>query len=177
MTEARRALDSDPLSLYALTIFAIALGMAGKGEEAIATAHRSIEADPDSYIALWALGQTLAWSGRPEEAVATHRRGAEKAKSAFSLAPLASALARAGRPAEALAVHEEITARAASEHVSPSQLALTAAAAGLDQDALAFARQAWATRDPFLYFARHYPDYEWHRGRPEFQTILKEMNA
>ena len=118
-----------------------------------------------------------AWSGRPEEAVATHRRGAEKAKSAFSLAPLASALARAGRPAEALAVHEEITARAASEHVSPSQLALTAAAAGLDQDALAFARQAWATRDPFLYFARHYPDYEWHRGRPEFQAILKEMNA
>ena len=155
MAEARRALDSDPLSSYALTIFAIALAMAGKGDEAIATARRSIEADPDSYLALWALGQAYAWSGQPETAVTTHQQGAERAKSPFSLSPLASALARAGRPEDALAVHEELTARATGGYVAPAFLALTAAAAGLDDDALAFAAQAWATRDPFLYLARH----------------------
>jgi serine/threonine-protein kinase len=177
VNEARRALDSDPLSSYALTIYAITLGMAGHAEEAIATAKRSIEADPDSYIAIWALGQTLAWSGRAEEAVKAHRQGAEKAKSPFSLSPLTSALARAGRSAEALAVYEEVTARATSEYVSPAQLALTAAAAGRGHEALAFAAQAWAARDPFIYFARHYPDYEWHRRQPEFQVILREMGA
>jgi len=177
MAEARRALESDPLSSYALTIFAIALAMAGKGDEAIATARRSIEADPDSYLALWALGQAYAWSGRPETAVTTHQQGAERAKSPFSLSPLASALARAGRREDALAVHEELTARATAGYVAPAFLSLTAAAAGLDDDALAFAAQAWATRDPFLYLARHYPDYEWHRRQPAFQAILKQMDA
>ena len=177
LAEARRALDSDPLSSYALTIYAIALAMAGKGDEAIATARRSCEADPDSYLAIWALGQAYAWSGQPDAAAATHQQGAERAKSPFSLAPLASALARAGRPADALAVHEELTAHATREYVAPSFLALSAAAAGLRDDALAFAAQAWAIRDPFLCLARHYRDYEWLRGQPAFQAILKEMDA
>ena len=177
VAEARRALDSDPLSSYALTIFAVTLGMAGKGDEAIATARRSIEADPDSYIALWALGQACAWYGQTDEAVATHQRAPQKAQVGIQPGAPRHGPGRAGRPEDALAVHEELTARATREYVAPAYLALTAAAAGLDDDALAFAAQAWATRDPFLYFARHYPDYEWHRAQPEFQAILKEMDA
>ena len=176
MAEARRALDSDPLSSYALTIFAITLAMAGKGDEAIATARRSIEADPDSYLALWALGQAYAWSGPAgngsDDASAGSREGQ------VPIQPLAPRLGpgTSGRPEDALAVHEELTARATGGYVAPAFLALTAAAAGLDDDALAFAAQAWATRDPFLYLARYYPDYEWHRRQPEFQAILKEMD-
>ena len=128
VAEARRALDRDPLSSSALTIFAIALAMAGKGDEAVATARRSIEADPDSYLALWALGQAHAWSGQPEAAVTTHQQGAEKAKSPFSLSPLASALARAGRREDALAIHEELTARATGGYVAPAFLALSCTA-------------------------------------------------
>jgi hypothetical protein len=52
-----------------------------------------------------------------------------------------------------------------------------ARAAGLDQDVLMFAAQAWEIRDPFLYFARHLPDYKWHRAQPAFRAILTEMDA
>jgi TolB-like protein/Tfp pilus assembly protein PilF len=177
LAEARLALESDPLSSYTLTIYALALAMVRRGDDAIATAHRALEADPASYLAKWTLGQASAWHGKAADAVATHQQAAARAQSSFSLAPLATAFARADRPAEALAVHQQLLERATTEYVAPAFLALTAAAAGLNDDALAFAVQAWEIRDPFLYFARHYPDYAWHREQPEFQAILREMDA
>jgi serine/threonine protein kinase/tetratricopeptide (TPR) repeat protein len=177
VAEARLALESDPLSSYAMTMHALTLIMAGRNVEAITSAQKAIEADPDSNIAVWSLGQAFAWSGKTDEALHTHQRAAAKAQSAFSLTPLVSAFARAGRPVDALAVHEELTARATRDYVPPAFLAMTAAAAGLPDDALAYAENAWKMRDPFLYFARFYPDYEWHRGQPRFQTILKEMDT
>ena len=56
-------------------------------------------------------------------------------------------------------------------------IALCAAAAGLRQEALSWARKVWEIRDPFQYFARYHPDYEWLRVEPEFQAILREMDA
>ena len=96
---------------------------------------------------------------------------------AFSVFPLASALARAGRPEEAAAIYQELAKRSATEHISPAQLALAASAGGLRDEALSWAAKAWEMRDPFFYFARFYPDFEWLRGEPEFQTILGKMDA
>lgn len=56
-------------------------------------------------------------------------------------------------------------------------VALGAGAAGLRQEAPSWARKAWEIRDPFQYFARYHPDDEWLRAEPEFQAILREMDA
>jgi serine/threonine-protein kinase len=177
LAEAQRALASDPLSSYALTICAIAHAMSGRCDEALLLARRSVDADPDSYVAWWSLGQVSGWCGHPQEAVEAHQRASSMLRTPFGLSPLASVLARAGRSAEALAVHRELESRAASEFVAPAHLALSAAAAGLRDEALAWSARAWEVRDPFFYFARHYPDFAWHREQPEFQAILREMNA
>ena len=95
----------------------------------------------------------------------------------FSVSPLASALARAGRPGEAAAVYQELAMRSTTEYVAPVQLALAASAGGLRDEALSWFMRAWEIRDPFFYFARTHPDFEWLRGQPEFQAIRKEMDA
>ena len=95
----------------------------------------------------------------------------------FSLTPSASALARAGRRGEAAAIYQELATRSATEYISPAQLALTASAGGLCDEALSWATKAWEMRDPFFYFARFYPDFEWLRSQPEFEGILREMDA
>jgi len=177
LAEARRALASDPLSSYALTILAVSLALNGRAEESIDTARRSIEADPDAYIAYWALGQACAWGGQAEEAVETHRKAAAMTRMVFSVSPVASALGRAGLTGEAAAVYHELATRSTTEYVAPAQLALAASAGGLRDEALSWAAKAWEIRDPFFYFARAHPDFEWLRGQPEFQAILSEMEA
>ncbi len=162
LTEARRALDGDPLSSYALAILALVLGTMGRGDEAIAAGRQSIEADPESFIARWALGQALACTGKAEEAVTVHREACRMApQSTFAVASLATALARSGHLQEARSVYEQVCGRAASEYVASSVLAIVAVAAGERERALAFAKRAWDDREPYLFLvARHHQDYQ-----------------
>jgi serine/threonine protein kinase/tetratricopeptide (TPR) repeat protein len=175
IAEARRALDSDPLSSYALTIVAATLATAGR-DDAIDFALRATGSDPDSYVAYWGLGQAYAWTGHPEEAIAAHQTGASISPLPFSFMPLACALALAGREAEASEIYRSILARSEREFVAPTLLAVMASAAGLKEQAVSWATKAWEIRDPFQYFARHHPDYQWLRREPRFQAILKEMD-
>jgi len=179
LAEARRALADDPLSSYAMTIVAFCMGSAGRGEEAIAMARRAVEADPQAFLANWTLGQCLLWHGEADQAVAVHKRLCEvSGHTGIGVATLAAATAQSSHPEEALALYELLAERARSKYVSLAQLALTAAAAGKREEALSLAKRAWDNREPyFLAVARHHLDYRWFREQPEFQAILREMNA
>ena len=59
IAEARRALDSDPLSAYVTMILGVCLFTAGRLDEAIDTCRRAIQLDPESFVARWALGVAL----------------------------------------------------------------------------------------------------------------------
>ena len=69
IAEARRALDSDPLSAYITMTLGVSLFTAGRLDEAIDTCRRAIQLDPESFVARWALGIALGMAGRFEEAV------------------------------------------------------------------------------------------------------------
>ena len=71
IAEARRALDSDPLSAYVTMNLGVCLFTAGRLDEAIETCRRAIQLDPESFVARWALGIALGMAGRFEEAVST----------------------------------------------------------------------------------------------------------
>ena len=71
IAEARRALDSDPLSAYVTMNLGVCLFTAGRLDEAIDTCRRAIQLDPESFVARWALGIALGLAGRFEEAVST----------------------------------------------------------------------------------------------------------
>lgn len=77
IAEARRALDSDPLSAYVTMNLGVCLFTAGRLDEAIEKCLLASQLDPGSFVARWALGIALGLAGRFEEAVSTLDAAAE----------------------------------------------------------------------------------------------------
>jgi TolB-like protein/Tfp pilus assembly protein PilF len=178
IAEARRALDSDPLSAYIMMILGACLFTAGRMDEAIETCRRAIQQDAESFVAHWALGISLGMAGRFEEAVSTLEAAAGMSgRHPLALTALAGVFGQRGKPAEARVLHRELMDRASRGYVSASHLALTAEAAGEREQAMAFARRAWDEREPpFILWARHFPQYRTLHSDPRFAAILREMN-
>ena len=123
IAEARRALDSDPLSVYVTMNLGVCLFTAGRLDEAIETCRRAIQLDPESFVARWALGIALGVAGRFEDAVSTLDAAAEMSgRHSLALTGLAGVFGQGGKPAEALALHRELMDRASRGYVSASHL-------------------------------------------------------
>jgi serine/threonine protein kinase/tetratricopeptide (TPR) repeat protein len=178
IAEARRALESDPLSAYVMSILGLCLFTAGRLDEAIETLRRAIQQDPESFVARWALGRSLGMAGRFEEAVPTLEAAAGMSgRHSLALAALAGVFGQAGKTTEARALHRELIDRASRVYVSATYLVLTSEAAGQREEAIAFARRAWDEREPtFILLARHFPAFRPLHSDPRFAAILREMN-
>ena len=179
IAEARRALDSDPLSSYLSMLLACCLCTAGRLDEAVETARRAVQQDRESFIAHWILGVSLGTAGRFEEAVSTLETAAGMSgRHSRALSSLAGVFGQWGRPSEASALHRELMDRAPRAYVSLTYLILTAEAAGQHEEAMAFARRAWDEREPpFILHARHFPEFRTLRSDPRFAAILREMDS
>jgi serine/threonine-protein kinase len=178
IAEARRALDSDPLSSYAGMILACCLCTAGRLDEAIETARRAVQHDPESFVARWALGVSLRTAGRFEEAVSTLETAAGMSgRHSRALSSLAGVFGQWGKRSEASALHRELMDRASRAYVPLTYLFLTAEASGQHEEAMALARRAWDAREPtFILHARYWPEFRALHSDPSFATILGEMN-
>ena len=179
IAEARRALDSDPLSAYVMMILGLSLFTAGRLEEAIDTCRRAVQQDPESFVARWALGISLGMAGRFEEAVSTLEAAAGMSgRHSLAITALAGVFGQWGSRRRRASLHRELMDRVSRGYVSPAHLALTAEAAGEREEAMAFARRAWDEREPsFILWARHFPQYRTLHSDPRFAAILREMDS
>ena len=177
VAEARRTLDADPLSPYAMTILALVLGIAGEAAEALRHARLAAQADPEALISHWVRGQVAHWAGERDEAMAAFTRACEVSNRAtYPLASQAVACATWGLQSEARALHQELLAKRAHGFVACGPLAISAAAAG-DMDAAAeFMEQSCDEREPVLmvYF-REYPDWQPLRNHPRSADVRRRL--
>jgi hypothetical protein len=91
------------------------------------------------------------------------------------MATLAVTFADWGKPADAEALYAELAARGRRSYVPPSVLAVAAAAAELEEEAIGHAREACEIRDPFsiAMFSRWWqPCNARLRAYPRFCDVL-----
>jgi hypothetical protein len=79
-----------------------------------------------------------------------------------------------GKLADAEALYAELVARSRRSYVQPVTLAIAAAAAGIQEDAIRHARAALELRDPLfqLWFPKHWPYSSRLRAYPRFLDIV-----
>jgi tetratricopeptide (TPR) repeat protein len=176
VVHAELAVQSDPLSCYANSILGLLYGGAGRFSDAVRTSERAVELDSDSFLARWALQMGFFFSGRFEEAVAAGQTAlAISGRHPWALTILTVTLAEWGRLEEAEAVYAELMARARREYVLPSALSQSAGAVGRYDEAMRYAREAVAIRDPFRAgLTSYWPTSARLRADPQIDRMLKE---
>jgi adenylate cyclase len=178
MSQAKLALLSAPLSSYAHALYGFACGLGGKHEEAKEAARRAVELDPDSYLAQMVLQAVLHYSGKLEESVAAGELAlAMSGQLSWSMAGLAVTFAGLGKREHADALYTEMLARARRKYVPPAQLALAAAAASRESQAIHHAGEAFEIGDPNcqVFFSRHVPYSAPLYTYPRFREMLARM--
>jgi len=173
--QAKLALKADPLSSYAHGVYGLTCGNAGRRLEAVQACQRSVELDSESFLSQMLLQLVLHMDGRLEESVAAGETALSMSgRLAWSMAFLAVTYGKWGKTEQADALYSEMVARARRQYVPPAQLAMAAAAASRESDALRHASEAFAVRDPDcqFFFSRHLPFTEPLYAYPRFCDLL-----
>jgi TolB-like protein/Flp pilus assembly protein TadD len=160
VAHARMTQQSDPLSAYASAVYGLTCGIAGNYAEATPACARAVALDPDSFIAHWCQQCVLYLSGRFEEAAAEGEIAlAMSGRHCWAMWTLALTYADWGKPADADALYAEMLARARRQYLPPVPLAIAAAAAGIEDQAVVHAEEAFEIHDPHcqFFFSRYFP--------------------
>jgi serine/threonine-protein kinase len=178
LTEARMALELDPLDTLYNSEVGYLLHLARQFEGAIAQLRYTIDLDPTFWLPYWFLSIPLALTGRSDEAIAA----AEKAKelsggNAATLGLLGRAYALAGRTAEALRLLEELNLRRRTSYVHPSSLAMIYRGLGDLEKGLEWWKRGIEEHDMLLVPSlKTEPGYDHLRSHPAYQALLRKMN-
>ena len=97
IAEVRRALENDPLSAYATTLLAMALGHGDQTAEGLDKARLGVERDPDSLLTHWTHGMAAGWHGQFDEAMTAFQKAEAVSGSTSAIAHAAVACGNAGR--------------------------------------------------------------------------------
>jgi len=177
VSQAKLALESDPLSSYAHTMYSLTCANAGKHADAVQASRRAVELDSESYLARGTLQAVLHLGGWFEESVAVSELAlAMSGRHSWSMAVLAVTLADWGKPGDADAVYSEMFARARRQYVPPALLAVAASGSGREDEAIRHAQKAFEVRDPAckLYFSRYFAYSARLYAYPRFREMLSE---
>ena len=174
--ETREVAASDPLSAYAHSNAAMALGWVGRLREAEVEARRAVELDPSSTFAHWSLLHALALDGKIDKTVsALASASARIGRHPWFLMALSIAFARGGQPGSADAVYQELSGRAKFEYVQPTVLAVAAAMCGRIDDSLRLFEEAVDLGDPMVVAMVSWPGIKPLHGLPGWESMTRRI--
>jgi serine/threonine protein kinase/Tfp pilus assembly protein PilF len=178
LSEAQRAIEDDPLSSYAWTVWSFALATVQRFDEAVRAAHTALEHDPVSFLAQWELGLAYHWNRQYDKAIATLEPLWTQTGHGWIIVGLVPAYVGTGRIDDARRVFEGLRDRATETYVPAFNLALCASALGDHEEALAFCEASIEAHDMlFALFHRWLPDFDAVRNDRRFPDIVARFNA
>ena len=177
VTEARHAIERDPLSVFARHILTVVLWLARRFDAAMAEARAGIELESTSHLLYWNLGFALGGLGRYDEAVEAFRQATILAPDdPSSLALFGWGLGLAGRRQEVLTIFGTLERRRTREYFSGFLMALVNVGLGERDQAISWLEKAAEERDGMLTFLNRCPEVDPLRADPRFHALLRRMN-
>ena len=143
LAEADRVVADDPLNFFGAAMRSLIQSVAGRHQEAIAGAKHARELDQEAFLPHLALVIATVTGSDPTQGIPAARSALQvSGRSPWVLAYLAQLFAIGGDPERAAATHRELLARSGTEYVASVFLAMSAMAAGTQDEAIKFGMRA-----------------------------------
>ena len=175
ITEGKRAVELDPLSLINNADLGWIYFDARRYNEAEGQARKTLEMDSRFYLAHYYLGEVLQFKGQLTEAIAEYKKAAELNDDPFVLALLGQAHAKLGQRDEALKTLGQLQQLATRRYVTSYSFALVHIALGEKDKAIDWLERAYRDRaGPDIALIKVDPFFDDLRGDPRFEALLQK---
>lgn len=176
LTEMKRALELDPLSLTINTNLGNAYLHNGRVDDAIAQFRKAMDIDPNYYFAQWSYGLALELQGKMPEAIAQYERAAALTDDPVPLATLGRAYGLAGGKSDAEKIFGRLRESRAQRYTPAYTLALVALGLGDRPGALNWLEESYRERDGNNITAiRIDPLLAPLHGEPRFEALAEKI--
>jgi len=175
ISEGKRAVELDPLSLIANLELGAIYGYARQNDEAVAQLRKIIEMDPNWYLARMVLCQTYSFKGEFGEAIAECEKARGLNDDPAVLSYLARAYALSGKRDEAMKVVAQMHELAKQRYVPAYGFALVYAALGDKDQAFQWLEQSLQDGGWEITFLKVDPAMDSLRSDPRFNNLVKRV--
>ena len=176
LTEMKRAVELDPLSLIINSNLGWAYIHLGRLDEAIAQLRKTVEMDGGFYYARYSLGLALELKGAIPEAIAEYQKAIGITEDPVPLGMLGRLYAAQGRKDEAQKILQQLRQRREQHYTAAYSLALVYLGMGDHNEALNWLEQGYQERDGFnIGPIRVDPLLTPLRGDPRFEALAEKI--
>jgi serine/threonine protein kinase/tetratricopeptide (TPR) repeat protein len=175
ISEARRALELDPLSLIIGSQMGDALYRAGRTDEAIEQLKKTTQMDPNFPEARWVLADAFAQKKMYSEAVAEWQTAMKLLGNEPGAAALGEAYKSSGYQGSLQKRIDQLLQRPA-ERRSSYDLARLYARLGKKEEALKWLEKGYTEHEGAMLFLKCEPAFDSWRSDPRFQVLMRRMN-
>ena len=176
ITEGKRAVELDPLSLVINTDLGSNYCYARRYDEAIAQLRKTLEMDPGFYIAHVVLGQALDAKGARDAAIVEYQKARALNDDPSVLGVLARAYGLSGNKLEAEKMLDQLKELSKQRYVAAYSFALVYLGLGDKEEALRWLEQSYQDRaGSDIGYIRVDPLLDPLRGDPRFEALAKKI--
>jgi TolB-like protein/Tfp pilus assembly protein PilF len=176
VAEIERALEFDPLSMWARLWLCVMLVLGRRFERGLEESRKLLDFDPTSGLGHFVIGLFYRYQKKFEEAISAHRKAVELSGLPGALGWLGLTLASSGRTAEARDVLRQLHAVGAQGYVPPTSIAWIHLGLGEVDTAFEWLNRAVEECDQFMLPIKTYAFFDPIRTDPRFAALLRKMN-
>ena len=176
ITEGRKSLEVDPLSVEAAVVLAQSNYLLRRYGEATDLSQKAKDQEPDYPLTYWVLGQVYLAQGHTEDAVAALEKGRQVGPLDWTSEVLAAAYAAVARRAEAEKILKDLDERSKSGgHVPAYHLSFAYLALNDRDRALAALEKDYEQRSPNMTYIKLDPGLDRLHNELRYRALLRKM--